>query len=204
MVNTYAQNVFINCPFDDDYQSILRAIIFTVFDCGFKPRTALEVSDADDVRIEKIIRIIRESRYSIHDISRTEQDSNTQLPRFNMPFEFGIYFGARHFGDKQQREKSCLVMDKERYRYRNFISDISGQDIRAHYGQPDTAIKCVRDWLHEKSERSTIPGSHVIRQRYHRFNAELPAFCERLSWDERALTYVEYTTSVTVWLRELI
>jgi hypothetical protein len=184
------------------YQPVFRAIIFTVFDCGFMPRTALEVSDTDDIRIEKIIRLIRESRYSIHDISRTEQDGNTRLPRFNMPFEFGIYVGAKRFGDKRQREKSCLVMDVESYRYRNFISDISGQDIRAHEGNPMQAIKCVRDWLHEKSNRTTMPGSHLIQQRYERFNADLPELCDRLGWDVRGLTFMEYTIAVTEWLKE--
>ena len=201
-MKNYSSNVFINCPFDNEYQPVFRAILFTVFDCGFVPRSAMEVTDADDVRIHKIMRLIRESRYSIHDISRTEQDRATKLPRFNMPFEFGIYFGAKHFGDKAQREKSCLVLDEDRYRYRNFISDIAGQDIRAHQGNADHAIKCVRDWLHEKSGRTTIPGSHVIQQHYQHFNADLPVMAKRLQWDYHSLTFIEYVYVVKIWLEE--
>ncbi|HTI92179.1 MAG TPA: hypothetical protein VL727_16410 [Puia sp.] len=33
----YNDSVFINCPFDDEYVPILRAIIYTVYRCGFSP-----------------------------------------------------------------------------------------------------------------------------------------------------------------------
>ena len=38
-------------------------------------------------------------------------------------------------------------MRREPYRYRNFCSDISGQDIRAHNDEPRDVIRAVRDWL---------------------------------------------------------
>ena len=83
----YTKSVFINCPLDDDYRPILEAIVFGIHDCGFTARSALEVIDAGEVRIDKIRRIIRESKFGIHDISRTQPDRATQLPRFNMPLE---------------------------------------------------------------------------------------------------------------------
>jgi len=30
----YQRNVFVNCPFDADYQPLFQAIVFTVEDCG--------------------------------------------------------------------------------------------------------------------------------------------------------------------------
>ena len=39
----YDQNVFLNCPFDDAYQSLFQALIFAVFACGLRPRCAQEV-----------------------------------------------------------------------------------------------------------------------------------------------------------------
>ena len=54
MALSYQRSVFINCPFDDDYAPILRAIIFAVVDCGFAPRCALEALDASQIRIQKI------------------------------------------------------------------------------------------------------------------------------------------------------
>lgn len=72
----YADNVFVNCPFDTDYKPIFDAIVFAVFDCGYVARCALEIDDASQVRIDKIARIIAESKFSIHDISRTELTFN--------------------------------------------------------------------------------------------------------------------------------
>ena len=73
-------------------------MVFTVHDCGFIARCALEEEDASQVRIDKIYNIIAECRYGIHDISRTELDENSGLPRFNMPLELGIFLGAKKFG----------------------------------------------------------------------------------------------------------
>ena len=83
----YSTSVFINCPFDNQYKALFEAVVFAVAECGFQPRCALEVEDASEVRIEKIFKIIAGCRYGIHDISRTEPDRTSGLPRFNMPFE---------------------------------------------------------------------------------------------------------------------
>jgi hypothetical protein len=89
----YEGAVFINCPFDDAYKPILRAIIFTVMRCGFVPRSALEDDNGLQNRLDKIQAVIAGCRYGIHDISRTSLNENG-LPRFNMPFELGLFFGA--------------------------------------------------------------------------------------------------------------
>ena len=68
----YDRNVFVNCPFDDDYRRLFEAVVFAVYDCGYIPRCALEIEDASEVRIDKIIKIIGDCRFGIHDISRTE------------------------------------------------------------------------------------------------------------------------------------
>ena len=34
-------DVFVNCPFDADYEPLLHAVLFTVEDCGFRVRCAL-------------------------------------------------------------------------------------------------------------------------------------------------------------------
>jgi len=130
--------VFINCPFDDSYRSLFEAIVFTVHDCGYVARCSLEVTDASQVRIEKISAIIGSCRLGIHDISRTDLDTATQLPRFNMPLELGLFLGAKRFGSGKHRLKTCLILDVDRYRYQKFISDIAGQDIAAHSGKPET------------------------------------------------------------------
>ena len=194
--------VFINCPFDESYRPIFHAIVFAVHDCGYVARCSLEVTDASQVRIDKIAGIIATCQFGIHDISRTELDADTSLPRFNMPLELGLFLGAKRFGAQKHRSKTCLILDVERYRYQKFISDIAGQDIAAHSGKPDEAIKAVRDWLNAATSRAIkIPGGAAIAQRYRQFRDELPAACERLRLRVDELTFYDYVVQVEEWLK---
>src|SRR5262245_62068026 len=170
----YEENVFLNCPFDGPYKKIFEAIAFAVADCGFQIRCALETEDAGEVRIEKIFEIIENCKFGINDLSRAGLDSVTGLPRFNMPFELGIFLGARRYGRGRQKEKCCLILDSEKYRYRAFISDISGQDIREHGDNPAEAIHIVRNWLRSQSGNPDIPGGTTIKDRYNTFRKDLP------------------------------
>lgn len=176
----YDRNVFINCPFDDIYEPVFRAVVFVVFECGLIPRCAKEAYDSGEARIEKIIGIIRDCRWGIHDISRTEPNPRG-LPRFNMPLELGLFLGARRFGAGQQRRKSCLVLDRDPYRYQEFISDISGQDIAPHAADPDQAIGAVRDWLAAgRAAFAHPPGPTDIAGRFAAFRQDLPASARRV------------------------
>ena len=83
----YDRNVFVNCPFDDLYKPLFDAIIFAVYDMGFRPRCAKDLSNAGQPRFNKIQDLIQNCKYSIHDISRTELDPVSALPRFNLPLE---------------------------------------------------------------------------------------------------------------------
>lgn len=176
------------------------AIVFAVFDCGFQPRSALEENDSGDVRFDKIRRLIENSRFGIHDISRTEADPDTGLPRFNMPLELGVFLGARRFGDATQRKKVCLILDIESFRYQAFISDIAGCDIKSHGGDPDLAIANVRNWLNASSGRRTIPGGAAISRRYQEFLDQLPQICEEAELRREELTYNDFCTFASEWL----
>ena len=48
------RDVFVNCPFDDEYRPMFQTIVFSVIGCGFFPRCALETADSGEVRIDKI------------------------------------------------------------------------------------------------------------------------------------------------------
>jgi hypothetical protein len=141
--STSARDVFINCPFDSTYKPVFWAIVFTVLRSGFSPQCALEEDDSSENRLAKIQTIIEECRYGIHDISRTEMDGDPPLPRFNMPLELGLFFGAKRYGNRDQRAKRALVLDREQYRYQRFISDIAGADIHAHGADPGKCIEQV-------------------------------------------------------------
>jgi hypothetical protein len=197
----YDRSVFINCPFDSRYRPLFRATVFTVHDCGFTARSALEVEDSGEERIRKIKRIIRECRYGIHDISRVQSDPATGLPRFNMPLELGLFLGAQEYGDEEQRRKRSLVLDTEPYRYQKFCSDIAGQDIRSHRDQPTRVIAAVRAMLATAlGGAARVPGEARIRARYSQFRAELPTLCHGLHVRPTEIQFVEMRTLIQEWL----
>jgi hypothetical protein len=196
-------HVFINCPFDDEYRPLFEAMLFTILECGFVARTAAEVDDSSQVRIDKVGEIIAESRLGIHDISRTEPDPASGLPRFNMPLELGMFLGAKRYGNPRQRQKRCLILDRERYRYQRFCSDIAGHDIRSHENNPALAIRLVRDWLRNALvDASTLPGGSRIAGRYALFQAELPLICDLIGLDADELVVDDLTMLIYAWLRE--
>ena len=86
----FEKNVFINCPFDDDYTRLLQPLLFTILYLGFSPRIATERVDAGELRIDRIRELIGSSKYSIHDISRLQSTNKDEYYRLNMSFELGI------------------------------------------------------------------------------------------------------------------
>lgn len=200
--DSFEQNIFVNCPFDEIYTPLFNAIVFTIHDMGFRPRCALEASNAGQVRLDKILGLISDCKYSIHDLSRTELDPNSGLPRFNMPLELGLDLGCKTFGNSDHRQKVSLILDREPYRYQVFISDIAGQDISSHGGDPKNVIRVVRDWLRrEPDPQKIVPGGVKIYKRYTEFQRTLPALCAKLNWDTKQLAFPDFSLAVSTWLK---
>lgn len=124
---TEGRHVFINCPFDRAYRPLLRALLFAIHDCGFRARSALEVEDSGEVRVQKIIRIIKESPLGIHDISRVELDPSSNLPRFNMPLELGLFMGAKVYGGADQQASAPSSSTPTRTAIRNSVPTLPGR-----------------------------------------------------------------------------
>lgn len=144
----YTKNVFINCPFDGQYYELLRTLIFTVVYYDFQPRIAIESSDSGLSRLEKIVNLIQESKYAIHDISRLQAKSKNEYYRLNMPFELGIDYGLRRF-NQDYSDRRSLILETENYEYMKALSDINGMDIKNHNDVPEKLIECLRSWFAE-------------------------------------------------------
>ena len=198
----YSHSVFINCPFSSDYQPLFHAILFAIFFCGFRPRCALEVNDSSQNRLSKIEAIIEQCRMGIHDISFMKLDSKTNLPRFNMPFEFGIFLAAKRFGNAKQKRKIALTLDTKPYRYRAALSDISGQDIYAHNRSEKSAIALIRDWLDSSRPRSetSLPGGEHIYRQYRKFRRGIPRASREQNLNPDKLTYADSCRAIEGWL----
>lgn len=199
---SFTKDVFINCPFDDLYLPLFNSIVFTIHDMGFRPRCALEASNAGQIRLHKILDIISECKYSIHDLSRTELDSVFGLPRFNMPMELGLDLGCKRYGQDYQQEKVLLIMDIEQYRYQKFISDIAGQDVYAHNSNEQQVIDVVREWLRPELDPKTIiiPSGDDIYQRYQVFQRALPSICAKRRWNPARLSFVDFSSAAAAWI----
>ncbi len=154
--------VFINCPLDEDYEPILQAILFCVVYLGFSPRIATERIDAAENRLAKIREFIEGSKYSIHDLSRSEAKKRGELFRLNMPFELGIDYGCRQYFGAGRQNKKILILEEKKYRYQAAISDLSGCDIEAHGGDFQIAVRKVRNWLVSEAGAPAVGASRIL------------------------------------------
>lgn len=200
-MSDYARQAFLNVPFDARYKKLLRALVFAVHDCGMEARCAQEKDDSGQVRVEKLLEIIANCRFGIHDLSRTTLDSAHRLPRFNMPLELGLFLGARRFGPGRQKQKACLILDRDRFRYQIFCSDIAGQDIRAHGNEVFKALGAVRDWLQTHLPTfAGLPGPTAISSRYLQFRHQLPFMCASSQLNMGELSFLDFRRLVEAWV----
>ncbi len=119
-----------------------------------------------------------------------------------MPLELGIFLGARRFGRGVHQRKSCLVFDRERYRYQQFMSDIAGHDIAAHGNAAGRLISLVRDWLNTAAGDDPLPDGAAITRRFGAFEGDLPTICAKLHVEPHELTFGNYANLVRTWLTE--
>ena len=177
-----------------------------VQDLGFTARCATERDDSGEVRLNKIMEIIAECKYGIHDISRA-QANTPDLPRFNMPYELGLFMGCQRYGVPKQRHKITLILDSERYRYQQFLSDIAGQDIKAHADDPRRVVEVVRKWLGPTAERTRQHGAQAIWERFQPFQMALPDYCAdpavNMTPDELRASFAEYVQLMVNFSAEL-
>jgi len=194
-----ALGVFINCPFTSDFRPLMNAIVFTVIACGFRPRSALEAGNGSDIRVDKIVRLIKECSFSIHDLSAVELDPINKLPRFNMPFELGLAIGLKK-GSKSRN--SFLILERDAYCSQKCLSDIAGQDLQPHSGSVQKTITIVRNWLRTESRRQTLPGEKRIISEFESFQAALPSICDEAEIDSENLPFVEMVGLASTWLKQ--
>src|SRR4051794_23511483 len=120
----FKTNVFVNCPFDEDYVSLLRPLVFTILYLKFSPLIS-QMKSSSTIRINQIKNHIRNSKYGIHDLSRSYPTKRTELPRFNMPYELGLDIGSAEYGENALKSKKVLILEKERYHSAKVLSDIA-------------------------------------------------------------------------------
>jgi hypothetical protein len=147
---SFEKSVFINCPFDEIYiNDLLKPMIYIIIKNGFNPRLSLEISDSGHNRLEKITKLIKSCKYSIHDLSVVKSKKINEYSRMNMPFELGIDYGLRKSGKIPYDTKQFLVLEAIKYDYMKALSDINGFDIKVHGNDTERIFECLYTWFSE-------------------------------------------------------
>lgn len=149
----FNNKVFINCPYDKKYKHFFVLIVFYCFYFGYEPVFASQIGGAES-RIDKIIKMIKECDFGIHDISKAFIQDDESLPRYNMTFELGLDFMLKH--NKKTRNK-LLILDGEQYQYLKTISDLSGCDIIGHNNDEIRLINAIRDFFMGFNQYDKVP-----------------------------------------------
>jgi len=203
-IGGFDRSVFVNCPFDLDYRSLFRPLIFTIHSLNFRPRFALERADSGETRLLKIAQLIQESRWAIHDLSRCVAVTSGEHYRMNMPLELGMDYGARTYGGKKLSAKRCLILEKERYRFQKTVSDLAGCDIKAHENIPANVVKIVHDWLVQEARAIAVSPTSIWK-RFNIFMAAAFVELKRKGYSKRDIETLpenQLSEMMVAWLEQ--
>jgi hypothetical protein len=134
-------------------------------------------------------------------LSAAKLDAENALPRFNMPFDLGLAIGLKKGSPKAARH-SFLVLEHTRYTSQKCLSDITGQDLQAHRGDPSTVIGLVRNRLLTESRRKKLPGPEIIFNEFEKFQKGLPAICDGAGIARDELPFIEMMALANTWLKQ--
>jgi molybdopterin converting factor small subunit len=202
----FEQNVFINCPFDNDFKPLLKALVFELIYLGFSPKLSQTLSSSS-IRVNQIKDLIKTCKFGIHDLSRSKAMVVGESPRFNMPYELGLDIGALEYGSRKLKTKRILILETERFHYQKVISDIAGQDIENHNDDPKTLITKVRNWFSANFPEETIVGQRVIWIAYNQFiddlNTSLSATYTEVEIEEMPIgDFIKFATDWIIKFKE--
>lgn len=172
-------SVFLNCPFDGDFQERFDALVFATVACGFVPRSALESGSVAKPRMERIIEALFGSKYSIHDLSRCTGQGDRNTARFNMPLELGMAMAGRHLAKKRTDRHDWLVLVPDHHPYEDFISDLAGYDPVCYDGSLRGILRAVIGWLVTREDAVATPDPQQVLDGFSRFAAALSHLRDR-------------------------
>ena len=196
----FDNNVFINCPFDQEYAPLLRALVFTTLYLDLEPYLSQTLSSSN-IRVSQIKQHIRSCKFGIHDLSRSRAMKAGEFPRFNMPYELGLDIGACEFGGKLLKSKKILILETERHHYQKVLSDIAGQDISAHRNDPKTLVTKVRNWLSNNTADIVVVSQNQIWIAFNQFTDDLSILAPDYTPEDKAeMTIGDYIKFAKVWI----
>jgi len=179
-------------------------MLFTLLYVGLVPRLASETSDSLEQRVEKILRLIKECKYSIHDLSRLKAEKANELFRLNMPFELGIDYGCRRIANNHLRTKRSLILETKRYDIQKALSDLNGVDIKSHNNNPIKTVRALQHWLIETVGLKDIDSPSLIWDRFNEFNKNFYQRRKAQGYSKQDLQMMpipEYIRFIRQWIK---
>ncbi len=145
-----SKSVFLNIPYDRQYEPFFVTLVSSLVSLGQKPRCVLEVRERGQGRLMRIFELLGSCRVSIHDLRRSGRPV-----RFNMPFELGIACALGLAG----MHHDVIVMDTVRYRLDRTLSDYKGRDPLIYRGF-DGLVDGIADVFQVRHE----PSAAVLKE----------------------------------------
>jgi hypothetical protein len=160
--------VFLNIPYDLQFERLYLDYIVGLTVLGFVPRATLGIPSGAR-RLERIFNLIRSCRYSVHDLSRVQLDRYPpSTPRFNMPFELGL---AVAWAAQNPQLHACFAFEEDRYRPLKSISDLNGTDFHIHHGTVEGVMRELCNAFVRTKKRPTVP---FMMSMYRKLRRRLP------------------------------
>lgn len=143
--------VFLNIPYDRQFEPLCLAYICGVACFGLVPRATIEIPG--DRRLDRIVDLVRRCRFSLHDLSRVQLDKNKpRTPRFNMPFELGLAVANEKLADPGH---SWYVFEAVPRRVEKSLSDL-GTDVYIHGGTVRGVLQQVSNAFIRQKRQPTL------------------------------------------------
>ena len=199
----FNKNVFINCPFDSKYDTLLRSMLFTIVYFGFSPQIASQSTDSSQQRIDKILSLILKSKYSIHDLSRIRSEKQGGFSRLNMPFELGIDYGCRRTSTGYLRRKKFLILGATPHDYKKALSDLAGVDAKSHGNNPEKVVLALRNWFVDTVHLKKAASGSVVWYWFTEFTIDFYNQREKDGFskgDLKMMPVREYIAFIRDWL----
>jgi len=134
--------VFLNIPYDEEFQELYLAYISGLYQLGLEPIVTSGISGGER-RLDRILALIQSCRYFIHDLSRVELSVGAPAtPRFNMPLELGLTITWAKLHPKRH---TWYLLESTSRRLQKSMSDLDGTDPYIHSGNSQGVLRELRN-----------------------------------------------------------
>ncbi len=165
--------VFLNYPFDQEFGCLEDAMQFPVVAGNLLPICAKDLTSPDRPRLDMLVNAISNCHYSLHELSRSKGEGESNFARMNMPIEAGM--AMFHALRSQHKDHRCAFLVATPHDYQQFASDFAGLDPKCHNHNEDQLVRLVYEWLRDVVPATlfNLQPTKAVVERYHIYKARL-------------------------------